>query len=159
VQRPADSFSVEFGIGWDEEQSRWWPYQRLFPFQLASAPSRPADNERRRPDVLVEFQSRGFKLMSTTPFPLDYCPMRHRKVLCQPGGARSTLFDAETGLSYGLDEVGTLVWSLCDGAHSVSEIINRLFSEYEATIDVIQLDLMELLQSLVEKKLLLIRPA
>jgi hypothetical protein len=83
--------------------------------------------------------------------------MRRRTVLSQSGSARLILFNAETGAYYGLDEVGSMVWGLCDGAHSVSEIVNRLFGEYDASVEIILTDLMAFLAEMLDQKLLLAR--
>lgn len=85
--------------------------------------------------------------------------MRGRKILMQAGESRLILFHSETGAYFTLDEIGTMVWGLCDGTHSVSEIINRLLSQYDAPLESIQMDLMELLQEFASKKLLLARAA
>jgi Coenzyme PQQ synthesis protein D (PqqD) len=97
--------------------------------------------------------------MNTPQFSLEYCPMRRRTVLKQSGTSQIVLFNGETGAYFSLDEVGTMVWGLCDGAHSVSDIVTRLFEEYDATVEVLQTDLMELLQEMTDKKLLLVKAA
>jgi hypothetical protein len=85
--------------------------------------------------------------------------MRHRTVLKQSGNFQIVLFNGETGAYFSLDEVATMVWGLCDGAHSVSDIVTHLFGEYEATVEVLQTDVMELLQEMTDKKLLLVKAA
>lgn len=95
--------------------------------------------------------------MNTPPFPLDYCPMRGRKVVTQSGAGRVLLFQSESATFFRLDEIGSLVWSLCDGSHSVSEIVNRLCSQYDASMETIQGDMMELLSEMAAQKLLLPR--
>ena len=66
-------------------------------------------------------------------------------VLIDSGPTRLVLFESESGAYYGLDEVGEMVWGLCDGAHAVSEIVTELCEEYDATLEIIQTDLLELL--------------
>ncbi|MDB6030367.1 MAG: PqqD family protein [Verrucomicrobiales bacterium] len=85
--------------------------------------------------------------------------MRRRTVLVQSGTTQLVLFNGETGAYYSLDEVGTMVWGLCDGAHSVSEIVTRLFEEYDASVEILQTDLMELLHEMTQKNLLLVKAA
>src|SRR4051812_1476218 len=97
--------------------------------------------------------------MNAPQLSLDYCPMRRRTVLNQTGPARLVLFESESGASYAVDEVGAMVWGLCDGAHSVSEIVTELGEEYDASLDVIETDVLELLLVLGDKKLLLVKAA
>ena len=97
--------------------------------------------------------------MNTPQFSLEYRPMRRRTVLKHSGTSQIVLFNGETGAYFSLDEVGTMVWGLCDGAHSVSDIVTRLFEEYDASVEILQTDLMELIQEMTEKQLLLIKAA
>ena len=83
--------------------------------------------------------------------------MRGRKVVTQAGAGRVILFQSETATFFSLDEIGSLVWSLCDGAHSISEIVNRLTSQYDASMETVQGDMMDLLSEMTAKKLLLPR--
>ena len=92
--------------------------------------------------------------MNNAKFSLDFYPVRRRTVFGESGGAQQILFNSETEKYFLLDEVGALIWGLCDGATCVSQMINQLLAEYEVPVDVAQFDLMNLLGQFVEHKLL-----
>ena len=60
-----------------------------------------------------------------------------------------------SGQCYALDDIGAVIWSLCDGAHSVADIVAAIVSEYDAPVETVEADTMELLQDLIHEKLLL----
>jgi hypothetical protein len=93
--------------------------------------------------------------MTSIRFPLNYSPSRRLNIVAQSGSGRLILYQPETQLYFALDEIGILVWGLCDGTHTISEIINRLYSQYEASVEVIQTDVMELMSEFLANKLLL----
>ena len=47
----------------------------------------------------------------------------------------SVLLDVSSGLYYGLDEVGSRIWTLLNEALDVETIVSRLADEYEAAPD------------------------
>ena len=53
-----------------------------------------------------------------------------------------------------LDEIAHNIISRCDGSNCVSDIIQQLSIEYDASTEDIQQDVLPLLQSLVDKKFL-----
>jgi hypothetical protein len=55
---------------------------------------------------------------------------------------------------YTLNEVGTLIWELIDGEHSVSEITEAMCDAYEVEPEVAEKDTLEFLNSLKEAGLL-----
>jgi hypothetical protein len=57
------------------------------------------------------------------------------------------------GQYYNLNELGSRVWQLCDGVHSVAEIIQIIGDEYDVSPDRVQHDLLVLLQELAGERL------
>ncbi len=51
------------------------------------------------------------------------------------------------------DEISVAVLKQCDGTRTVAEIAEKLTHEYQATIDVIQPDILDMLQDLADKGL------
>jgi hypothetical protein len=63
------------------------------------------------------------------------------------------LLHPETGHYYTLDEVGARLWELCDGTHRVADLVSTIHAEYEAPVEVIQSDVLELLDDLARDRL------
>ncbi len=82
-------------------------------------------------------------------------PRRQDSILMQEVAGSHILLKPDSGKCYALDAIGAVIWSLCDGAHSVSDIVAAIVSEYDAPFDVVEADTMELLQDLVHEKLVL----
>ena len=65
----------------------------------------------------------------------------------------SVLLNLETGMYFGLDEVGTRVWRLAADDGSLRAIRERLLEEYDADAATIERDLLALAVALVSKGL------
>lgn len=65
----------------------------------------------------------------------------------------SVLLNLETGMYFGLDEVGTRVWHLAADHGSLRAIRERLVEEYDADPATIERDLLALAEALVSKGL------
>lgn len=63
------------------------------------------------------------------------------------------LLDPASGEYFTLDDVGGRIWELCDGTKSVDDIAAVLASEYDAPVEEIRADALELLNELRESKL------
>lgn len=64
------------------------------------------------------------------------------------------LLNVETGLYFGLDELGTSIWKLIGAGSSVELILQHLLQEYEVGPDELRRDLFSFLALLGEKGLL-----
>lgn len=53
-----------------------------------------------------------------------------------------------------LDEVGTFVWSLCDGEHSVESIVQRTCNQYKMNRREVEISVTTYLQTLAERRLI-----
>ena len=85
---------------------------------------------------------------------LDYL-RQNESVLAQPSDTNLVLFQMDSGHYYSLNELGSRVWSLCDGTRSFAELIGIVASEYDAPIEVIEQDCKALTARLVENHLLI----
>lgn len=65
----------------------------------------------------------------------------------------SVLLNLETGMYFGLDEVGTRVWRLAVDNSSLRAVRERLVEEYDADPATIERDLLALAEALVSKGL------
>ncbi|MGH2345465.1 MAG: PqqD family protein [Chloroflexota bacterium] len=81
------------------------------------------------------------------------CPLRNRNVLARPGEHALILLNPRSGEYYTLDEVGGLVWNLCDGAHTVAEMVAAIGAEFDAPPAEIEADVQNLLADLASERL------
>ena len=82
-------------------------------------------------------------------------PCRQDSILMQQAAGSHILLKPDSGQCYALDDIGAVIWSLCDGAHSVADIVTAIVFEYDAPAEIVEADTMELLQDLAHEKLLL----
>ena len=68
--------------------------------------------------------------------------------------ATLVLLDPINGEYYTLEAVAARIWSLCDGERSVRSISETLSQEFDATPVEIERDVVELVQELVDAKLM-----
>jgi hypothetical protein len=85
---------------------------------------------------------------------LDRCPRRREQIIVQKGSKDVLLFNLDDGSYYALNEVGNRVWELCDGTHGVAQLVGMLAKEYNAPADIIETDILELLEDLRSKNLI-----
>jgi hypothetical protein len=85
---------------------------------------------------------------------LDQRPRQREPVLARRVADTLILLDPHGGEYFSLDEVGTRVWELCDGAHSVREMVAVLAEEFDAPAATIEADVVELLGELAGERLL-----
>ena len=91
-------------------------------------------------------------MKKTTNF--DGCPRRHEQIIVQKGSEEVLLFNMDDGSYYALNEVGNRIWELCDGTHEVAQLISILAKEYDAPHKIIEMDVMEVLEELQSKNLI-----
>lgn len=84
----------------------------------------------------------------------DVRPQPRAQVIAQRAESDVLLLDLEAGTYFALDEVGARVWELCDGEHTVNDIVARIAAEYDAPVDVIESDVNRLLEELRTESLL-----
>ena len=84
----------------------------------------------------------------------DSRPQRRSDVLAQTAGETLILLTPDSGEYFTLDEVGGRIWELADGSRSVDEIADVLVKEYEAPLEEIRSDALDLLRELAAKQLI-----
>lgn len=80
------------------------------------------------------------------------------QVSCQVD-AETVVLHFDKGLYFGLNEVGTLIWSQVQQPRKVQEIRDAILREYEVSDEECERDLFSLLGELSEKGLLEVRDA
>ena len=81
-------------------------------------------------------------------------PVHAEEVIAQRAASTLVLLHLESGQYYSLDEVGIRVWELCDGAHSIPEIVSIIYEEYAAPADQVEQDVLDLVEELSREHLL-----
>jgi coenzyme PQQ biosynthesis protein PqqD len=84
----------------------------------------------------------------------DTCPRRREQIIVQKGSKDVLLFNMDNGSYYALNEVGNRIWELCDGTHKVAQLVCMLAKEYDAPAEIIETDILELLEDLRSKNLI-----
>lgn len=75
-------------------------------------------------------------------------------VLVRQLGDESVLLNLDSETYFGLDEVGTRMWSLLTTSSSIQAAYDTLLAEYEVQPEVLRQDLETLLSQLIERGLL-----
>jgi Coenzyme PQQ synthesis protein D (PqqD) len=84
----------------------------------------------------------------------DSSPRRKEQIIVQKGSSDLLLFNMDNGSYYALNEVGSRTWELCDGTHSVAQLVCILAKEYDASVEILETDILELLEDLQSKNLI-----
>ena len=84
---------------------------------------------------------------------------RRERILKQEAEGTVVLLSLHTGRYFALNEVGGRIWDLCDGSRTVSETAAIISREFEAPLDPVERDLMELLTNLTHENLVEENPA
>ena len=75
-------------------------------------------------------------------------------VLSQPLDNETVLLHLGTGTYFGLDPVGTRIWSLLKEGRALEEIHATLCEEYAAAPDALSCDLLKFVNNLAEQQLI-----
>jgi hypothetical protein len=84
----------------------------------------------------------------------DACPRRQEQIIVQKGSKEVLLFNMDDGSYFALNEVGNRIWELCDGTHGMAEMVGMLAKEYDAPVEMIETDILEVLDDLRSKNLI-----
>jgi hypothetical protein len=85
---------------------------------------------------------------------LQSYPLRKEQVIAQKASNDFLLFNMHDGNYYSLNEVGSRIWELCDGDHSVAQVVEALTTEYDVPTESLAQDVLELLEDLQTGKLI-----
>ena len=79
-------------------------------------------------------------------------PAKH--VVSTMHGTRTVLLDSRSGHYYGLDEVGSRIWTLAQAGFPASTIADKLAQEYDAPPEQLQRDVRAFIDELRDSRLL-----
>jgi Coenzyme PQQ synthesis protein D (PqqD) len=80
-------------------------------------------------------------------------PAHAAQVIAQKAQDLVVLLNLDTGEYYSLDEVGTRIWELCDGARTVSKIARCISEEFETSGNPVEQDVLTFLEELAQDRL------
>jgi hypothetical protein len=80
-------------------------------------------------------------------------PRRREGAVSQTAADATIVLDTRRGTYFTLDEVGTVVWDLCDGTRTLDEIVAAVIEAYEVAPDQAETDIRELLDELAAEEL------
>jgi coenzyme PQQ biosynthesis protein PqqD len=84
---------------------------------------------------------------------------RQDGVLAQEANGQTVLLRLADGGYYALDEVGAMIWELCDGERLVGEIVAHLCEEFDAPASTVRADVLEFIGDLRRERLLVVDAA
>jgi len=84
---------------------------------------------------------------------------RQEGILAQEAHGQTVLLRLEDGGYYALDEVGAMIWGLCDGGRAITEIVSLLCEEFDAPEPVVRADVLEFIDDLRRERLLVLDAA
>jgi hypothetical protein len=80
--------------------------------------------------------------------------IRNVEVLESKIGEEVVMLDVNSGFYFGLNEVGSVIWGFLEHKKSFDELIEMLMAKYDVDREVCVAETQELLQHLIEKKLI-----
>jgi hypothetical protein len=86
---------------------------------------------------------------------LERRPQRGQGILSQEAQGQTVLLRLDDGSYYALDEVGARVWELCDGRHSLGDVVATLCAEFEAPESTVRDDVLDFVSQLRGERLLI----
>ncbi len=81
-------------------------------------------------------------------------PARSEGVLSQGVPDKLVLLTPHDGNYFSVNGIGARIWELCDGTRSVANIVATMAEEYEAPLETIETDIVELLDDLLSQHLI-----
>ena len=81
-------------------------------------------------------------------------PIRSPRVLAQQAEGATVLLSLDEGTYFRLNEVGGLIWDLCDGDHRLVEVVEAISAEFDAAPDQVEADVLSLVEELSAERLL-----
>jgi Coenzyme PQQ synthesis protein D (PqqD) len=81
-------------------------------------------------------------------------PVRSTSVLTASADGERVLLHPSDGTYFSLNEVAARVWDLCDGGSDVTGIVRAIESEFEASDQNVETDVLELLDDLARDGLI-----
>lgn len=72
-------------------------------------------------------------------------------------GDETVVLDIDESHYYVLNETGTLIWNLCDGKHTLGDMLAALCQEFDVSREAAQASVSRLMEDLVQVRLVVLR--
>ena len=79
------------------------------------------------------------------------------QVMARTVGEETVILDLVSGTYYGLNPVGARMWQLLGQGASLAEVCEAMFSEYSVARETLEGDVLDLVEDLLDKKLVSLR--
>jgi len=107
--------------------------------------------------VWLEFRERTVNKLKmeagVNKFPLSLQVTPSEDVIWRNLQGESVLLDMKSGVYFGLDAVGTRIWTLLQSQHDLRAVLEELLREYEVSEEKCSRDLIDLVNAMAEKGL------
>jgi hypothetical protein len=90
------------------------------------------------------------------PVNLDHKPQPSPSAVHQPVGDEAILINLDTGAYYSLNNTGAMFWQLLDGQRTIADCARLIALDYDAELELIEADLLELAAALNKEGLLVV---
>jgi hypothetical protein len=87
---------------------------------------------------------------------LDSVPRHTEAVICRFVGDEAIVLNLDSSYYYSLDPIGSEIWAMCDGTHSVQSMLDQVCTEYDVDWDQARRDVLELIDDLQREELITI---
>lgn len=81
-------------------------------------------------------------------------PKQQDGVLAQEAHGKTVLLRVSDGGYYALDDVGAVIWELCDGSRTVDDLVTAVCAEFDGPPDVVRADVLAFVEDLTREELL-----
>lgn len=89
----------------------------------------------------------------------QYLHRREERLIARVIDGEAIIVDFKTGDHYSLNSVGTLVWEMADGKHSIKDIVAAILQRYDISEAQARADLSELVSDMENENLVVLGEA
>ncbi len=107
-------------------------------------------------DAVLRKSWRALRIVRGLPVELDHKPQPSPDAAHQPVGDEAILINLKTGTYYSLNETGTMFWQLLDGQRTIADCARLIALDYEAELELVEADLLELATDLKKEGLIVL---
>jgi coenzyme PQQ biosynthesis protein PqqD len=80
--------------------------------------------------------------------------LKSPRILVQRAEEATVLLSLDEGTYFSLNEVGGMIWDLCDGIRTVAQMIDTVAAEFDAPHERVAADVIALVDELASERLL-----
>ena len=91
------------------------------------------------------------------PISLDSRVAIHEDAVFRELDGEAVILQLDAGMYFGLDPVGTRLWQLIETHGALRPVLDAALTEFDVAPDVLEQDLLDLVSTLVEKRLVVVQ--